>query len=670
MEYGPSRLMRFDIAESAKSIVPEGQAKTAQRLNAGLARINEASPEGTAERRMVYRNRRSCADQPSLWDSLLLRIHPSVETLSYSHDVPPGQTPGEIRKGASLRKRYLFLLSLSVIWLTAFVSALCPLLVHADNAATSSSSNLSQSNAKSSNSFSELRLFRIAIATTGEFARFHGGTTDGARKAVNRTLARVNEIFERDLGIRLALVANNDRLLFLNPADDPFSSNDPTETTIREMQKTVDQLIGSPNYDLGIVFTAGRLGTTFVGSVCDDWRKGSACAGWPVPAGEFFDVGLVAHEIAHQFGANHTFNSDSGDCVRYRNEATAFEPGSGTTIMGYAGFNCGPDRLQANTDPYFHGKTIEEIQTFLKTKTCHAPIALQNRPPLVEPGTSFTIPRGTPFSLRGSASDPDGDAITYCWEECDLGPIQSLGVPDLGAGPLFRSFPPKTSSSRIFPRLEAILNPSQSSSEILPATTRKMAFRLTVRDGRGGVAWQDSQLQVTSSAGPFQVTYPSMHALAGEHAIVTWNVANTDGPPVGATSVQIKLSQDDGLTFPTVLAASTPNDGNEALLLPRADTSSARIMVSAIGNVFFAVSPRFALASSGIDDFRIIDIRSANGQIELTWQSEAGLRYLIEAKNGSGWSSTGISRTATASKITVSLPILDSSQWFRIRKLE
>jgi hypothetical protein len=543
--------------------------------------------------------------------------------------------------------------------------ALCPLLGHAENTLKSPSGYLSQSNSPS-----ELRVFRMAMATTGEFARFHGGTKEGTRQAVNRTLARVNEIFEKELGIRLALVASNDQLLFLNPADDPFSSNDPTETTIGQMQRTVDQLIGSANYDLGIVLTTGRLGTTYVGSVCDDWRKGSACAGWPVPTGEFFDVALVAHEIAHQFGASHTFNSELVDCARYRNEATAFEPGSGTTIMGYAGFDCGPDRLQANTDAYFHGKTIEQIQTFLRTKTCHARISLENRPPIVEPGVGFTIPHGTPFTLSGSALDPDGDAITYCWEQCDIGPVQSLGVPDSGAGPLFRSFPPKTSGSRTFPRWEAILNPSQSSSEILPGTTRQMAFRLTVRDGRGGVAWQDSQLQVASSAGPFQVTYPNLHALSGEQASVTWNVAHTDKPPVDTRSVQIRLSLDDGLTFPIVLAASTPNDGREDLLLPRTDNLSARIMVSGIGNVFFAVSPRFALSASGSEDFRIIEIRFTSGQIELTWQSEAGLRYTIEAKNGSAWSSTGILRTATSSKTTVQLPILDSSQWFRIRRVE
>ena len=318
--------------------------------------------------------------------------------------------------------------------------------------------------------------------------------------------------------------------------------------------------------------------------------------GVPNPAGDAFDVDYVAHELGHQFGAEHTFNSVLENCGGGNRAAeSAYEPGSGSTIMAYAGI-CGADNLQPNSDPYFHSHSYDQILTYLAGTACATTTATGNQPPAVEAGAHYRIPLNTPFALTGAATDPDGDALTYAWEEHDLGPAGSPEAPEDDA-PLFRFFPPTTSPSRTFPRAIYLLNNTTTKGELLPTYARRLRFRLVARDNRlggGGVAYDTVSVSVIGTAGPFRVTAPVTAAtwLAGVPRQVTWDVANTAAAPVSAAAVDVLLSTDGGLTFPTILAAATANTGCATVLVPAGtSTARARIKVQATGNIFFAVSP-------------------------------------------------------------------------------
>ena len=131
--------------------------------------------------------------------------------------------------------------------------------------------------------------------------------------------------------------------------------------------------------------------------------------------------------------------------------------------------------------------------------------------------------------------------------------------------------------------------------ELLPAITRTMVFQVIARDNRanaGGINTATSNVSVTSTAGPFAVTAPNTAVTipALSNFTVTWNVANTTAAPVSAANVKISLSTDGGNTFPTTLLASTPNDGSQSVLIPNTPTTTARIKVEAVGNIFFDIS--------------------------------------------------------------------------------
>jgi len=439
-----------------------------------------------------------------------------------------------------------------------------------------------------------LRTYRLACAATGEYAQFHGGTVASALSAMVTTINRVTGIYETELAVRLELVPDNDEIIFTNPLTDPYSNYDGA-AMLNQNRHTINSTIGLNSYDIGHVFSTGGGGIASVGGVCTILRKAHGVTGSTNPAGDPFDVDYVAHEMGHQFGANHTFNGDSGSCADNRYLLTAYEPGSGSTIMGYAGI-CGNDNLQAHSDPYFHFASFQEIYSYVSTgggAGCAAEGATANTPPTANAGPAYVIPKGTPFTLTAAGGDDDGDSLLFAWEERDLGPQRDVSAPDNGSSPLFRSRPPTPEPSRTFPRLVDLLNNTATIGERLPTRARAMLFRCSVRDNRsggGGVASDDVTITVDGESGPFRVTFPNTSIDLSGPQNVAWDPAGTAGAPVNATNVNILLSTNGGLSFPIMLAAGVPNDGVQPVVLPDLSTTAARIRVEGDGNIFFDVS--------------------------------------------------------------------------------
>ncbi|WP_165768233.1 reprolysin-like metallopeptidase [Hymenobacter amundsenii] len=444
---------------------------------------------------------------------------------------------------------------------------------------------------------STLRTYRLALAATAEYSAFHGGTKASVMAAMATSMNRVNGIYEREVAVRMVIVANNDKLIFFDAATDPYT-NDSGSAMLGQNQRTVDDSIGTANYDIGHVFSTNGGGVAQRPAVCIADRKARGVTGTRNPIGDAFDVDYVAHEMGHQFGGDHTFNSTTNSCGGSNRSAnSAYEPGSGTTIMAYAGI-CGTDNLQPNSDPYFHSRSFDQIVAHITgAGNCAVATATGNAAPVVDAGRNYAIPVSTPFTLTGAATDANNDALTYSWEQYNLGPAGAPNAPS-GDAPIFRTFSPSTSPARTFPRLADILNNTQTRGELLPSYGRRLIFRLVARDNRaggGGVDYDSMHVVVVPTAGPFVLTAPNSGAttwLVGAPQQVSWDVANTTQVPIGAASVDILLSTDGGLTFPTTLLAGTPNDGYENVTLPAgvAATSLARIKVQATGGIFFDVS--------------------------------------------------------------------------------
>ncbi|WP_459209393.1 reprolysin-like metallopeptidase [Aquimarina rhabdastrellae] len=431
-----------------------------------------------------------------------------------------------------------------------------------------------------------LRRYRIAVSTTGEYAQYHGGTKTSALAAINATMTRVNGVFENDFAVTMQVIANNDRVIYTNPSTDPYSRE-----YQNKLQSTLTSRIGESNYDIGHVFVRerdnGNAGC--IGCVCVDNRKGRGFTSSQIPEGDRFDIDFVAHEIGHQFGANHTYSTV--------NEGTNahFEPGSGTTIMGYAGIT--DNDVQQVSDPYFHAFSIEQVTDYVKGTSCQTNVTTNNTTPTVDAGSNYTIPKGTPFVLNGTGTDANNDSLTYCWEQMDENDARHIEPgPNNTSGVAFRSFSPSSSSKRYFPRLETIKAGATSWRwEVIPQVARTLNFRLTVRDNRAsGPANNSDDMRVTvrSAAGPFVVNSPNTNVewSVGDTKAVTWDVAGTTANGINASEVDIYLSTDGGNTYPILLADNAPNDGSHDITVPDNVGVQNRIMVKAANNIFFDIS--------------------------------------------------------------------------------
>lgn len=437
----------------------------------------------------------------------------------------------------------------------------------------------------------DLRTYRLALTATAEYTAFQGGTVDLALAAQVTTMNRVNGVYEKDIAITMSIVPNNDLLIFTNTATDGFTNGTP-ELMIGQNQIKADNVIGSANYDIGHVFGTNSGGLAGLGVVCSGGSKGNGVTGSSAPVGDPFDIDYVAHEMGHQFGGNHTQNNDCNSVNQARRE-----PGSASTIMGYAGI-C-PPNVQNNSDDYFHGYSLQEIGNEIMSNghQCEQITALNNTPPSVNgSNANISIPMGTPFALTAYATDADGDVLTYLWEQMDNESSTQPPVATATGGPNFRSFDPTTDSTRYFPRLQSLLTNGPFTWEVLPTVSRTMDFRVVVKDNHAVGSCND-HLDVTvstvASAGPFVLTYPSSSGIVwgvNSTQTVTWNVANTTAAPINCAFVRIMLSTDGGLTYPIELASATENDGTHTITVPNNPTTTARVMVISSAGTFFDIS--------------------------------------------------------------------------------
>jgi len=486
----------------------------------------------------------------------------------------------------------------------------------------------------------QLTTFRLALAATGEYtalAPAAGGHAAGSKGAaltrMVTTINRVNAIFERDLNVRLTLLTgtpgDSTVLIHTNAGTDPYSNGDGREM-ISENGNHVRTVIGDANYDVGHVFgtapvTGFPANSAAVGVICNfvsPQIRARGASGSNAPIGDEFDLERVAHNLGHQFGAQHTFNGTSGDCetpifndgsARGRNVSTAFEPGSGQTIMGYPG-RCSVENTGNFGTDRFHPESIAQITTTVGSwaGACGTASATGNTPPVVSAGADVTIPARTPFALTATATDTDGDSLTYAWDQVDLGAATSsvAGIAtDAGTGPLFRSFGTSESPTRFFPSLTYVQNFASVvpntfmclggatcvTAETMPTTSRTMQFTVTARDNRsggGGVATDSVTVTTVDTGSAFRITSPNtaVDVTAGDPLVVTWDVAGTTAAPISAANVSIWFSTDGGETFTRILAESTPNDGTHTVVVPDVQTTDGRIRVQAAGNIFFDIN--------------------------------------------------------------------------------
>lgn len=441
----------------------------------------------------------------------------------------------------------------------------------------------------------ERKRYVIAISAAGEYTQYHGGTVEAGLGAIATLLNRVNEVYQRDVAAEFQLASGNDTIIFTDTATDPFNNDDGDIDANVTVQQNAQTQAGTKlgAFDIGHVVNTGGGGLAGLGVLCTA-EKSAGMTGSPNPVGDAFFIDYVAHEIGHQFGADHTFNGTTGSCGGGNREASqAWEPGSGSSIMAYAGI-CGEENLQANSLPYFHSKSIEQMRAHMATvASCGSSQSLTNNAPQVAAGNDYVIPANTPFVLKGAGADLDQDPLSYTWEQIDLG-TESFSVASMvddGSRPLFRFVAPTALPERTLPSLPSLLSNTLAKGEAWPATNRELNFRLTARDGKGGVASDDMKIQVVNTGSAFRLTSPLVTPLgAGANQTIGWDVAGTNAAPINCSKVDLSLTRDEGVSW-TLLASGQPNSGSANVTIPAGNDGTARLKVACSDNLFFAISP-------------------------------------------------------------------------------
>ena len=447
----------------------------------------------------------------------------------------------------------------------------------------------------------ELITYRLAIAATGEYTLNKGGTKAGALSAIVTTINRVNEIYERDLAIRFELIPEEFDIIYTDPNTDPYSNTDVSTLladNIANLSNSGDLSID--RYDVGHVFSAASVGgLAYVGEVCDNLKAGGA-TGIFSPFGDAFDLDYVAHEIGHQLGGTHTFNSICV-AVNQRIQETAVEPGSGSTIMSYAGI-CQSNNIQSFVDPQFHAVSIAQIMSFSQASSCGDRQAVLNENPVIDAGLDFSVPARTPLMLVANGSDLDGDSLTYTWEQSDAGTASDVDV-DTGDNAIFRSRLPSTSGTRYIPSLSDLFDGTSTIGEVLPVTNRNMELVATVRDGKGGVQSDIVNAAVFDMGMAFSVTsHNSFETFGqGDRTTVSWDVAGTDVTPISCENVDISLVTPDGNGIDVI---TTANDGQQQVSIPSnaPAMNNARFMVACSNSPFFNISSAALTILNSIGD--------------------------------------------------------------------
>lgn len=482
-----------------------------------------------------------------------------------------------------------------------------------------------------------LRTYRLALACTGEYSQFHlnqqgvptsaSETTKKAAvlSAINTTMTRVNSVFENDLAVRMILVDNNDQLIFLDATTDDLDNSDPN-FLINQSQTKCDDIIGTNNYDIGHTFSTAAGGLAELRSVCNPNNKANGITGRSQPIGDTFDIDYVAHEIGHQFGATHTFNNS---CNGNRTNSTAIEPGSGSTIMGYAGI-CSPN-VQNVSDVYFHSVSIAQMWNHVTSNSdCSTLSNTNNTAPTVTINNDVFIPKSTPFILKGQAEDTENpNNLTFAWEQIDSQIATMAPLATNTSGPMFRSITPTNSPNRYFPELATVVNGNTSTTwEVLPSVARELNFALLVRDNHpeGGASAQKNVKITVTNASPFIITSPSSNTswAIGSTQTITWNKGTTDQAPINCEKVTIKLSIDGGFTFPIILKQDIANDGSENIIVPNNITDNARIMVEAADNIFYNMNTSDIVIFPANPDF---EIENTTGHLSVCNQSTDTITY-------------------------------------------
>lgn len=527
----------------------------------------------------------------------------------------------------------------------------------------------------------QLLTFRLALSCNGEYANYFGATSDAQSALVlaafNATMSRVNGVFEKDLSIHMNIIAETPNVIYYNPATDPYSNS--LSAWNGQLQSTLTSVLGEAKYDVGHMFGASGGGGNAgcIGCVCVDGSKGSGITSPAdgIPQGDNFDIDYVAHELGHQFGGNHTFSHN------VEGSGVNVEPGSGSTIMGYAGITARD--VQPHSDDYFVYATIQQIQNNMAGKTCPVRTTLTHGTPVITLAQqTYTIPTNTPFVLTGTATDSNGDPLTYIWEQNDTATTQSGASSGASAtktgGPNWRSYSPTASPTRYFPRLATLLANQTTTQgteilvEALSSVARTLNFAFTARDNNpagGQTASGLVRVNVAAATAPFIVTSPNTNVslAGGTNQDVTWNVSGTNTGSVNTPFVDIFLSYDGGSTYPVLLASKVPNDGSEIVTIPnespipnRAGTQN-RIMVKGHKNVFFDISNVNFATTEAASTFAIPFSGVEGEQNKLICKGGAPMAFTFPYKTYGGFSGTttfavtGQPTGATAALSTTSL---------------